>query len=115
MVPTWFGTLPTSFGENTVTRIPTSTGTLRKNVPLVQKSRRASVERSFFAECPWERRGKKRSAGPRLENRLLARKRLLVLDGGHVASSLLKSASNAATIHATILRKWHHTTPTRNK
>jgi hypothetical protein len=87
MVPTWFGTLPTSFGENTVTRIPTSTG----------------------------KGAAKRGAPARLENRFLARKRLLVFDGGHVASSLLKSASNAATIHATILRKWHHTTPTRNK
>jgi hypothetical protein len=28
-------------------------GTLRKNVSLVQKSRRTSIERSFFAECPW--------------------------------------------------------------
>jgi hypothetical protein len=27
-------------------------GTLRKNVSLVEKSRRPSVERSFFAECP---------------------------------------------------------------
>ena len=30
------------------------TGTLRKNVSLVQKSRRTSIERSFFAECPCE-------------------------------------------------------------
>jgi hypothetical protein len=27
-------------------------GTLRKNVSLLQKSRRTSIERSFFAECP---------------------------------------------------------------
>jgi hypothetical protein len=27
-------------------------GTLRQNVSLVQKSRRTSIERSFFAECP---------------------------------------------------------------
>jgi hypothetical protein len=27
-------------------------GTLRKNVSLVQKSSRTSIERSFFAECP---------------------------------------------------------------
>jgi hypothetical protein len=35
-------------------------GTLRKNVSLVQKSRRTSIERSFFAECPelsWWRNG----------------------------------------------------------
>jgi hypothetical protein len=31
---------------------PLRTGTLRKNVSLVQKSRRTSIERSFFAECP---------------------------------------------------------------
>jgi hypothetical protein len=30
------------------------TGTLRKNVSLVQKLRRTSIERSFFAECPCE-------------------------------------------------------------
>jgi hypothetical protein len=30
-------------------------GALRKNVSLVQKSRRTSIERSFFAECPREK------------------------------------------------------------
>jgi hypothetical protein len=32
-----------------------TSGTLRKNVSVVQKSRRTSIERSFFAECPWKR------------------------------------------------------------
>jgi hypothetical protein len=30
-----------------------STGTLHKNVTLVQKSSKTSVEQSFFVACPW--------------------------------------------------------------
>jgi hypothetical protein len=42
----WLWTFAIYFGSDF------SPGTLRKNVSLVQKSRRTSTERSFFAECP---------------------------------------------------------------
>jgi hypothetical protein len=43
------------FGDPNVDTTPYSsvvTGTPRKNVSMVQKSRKTSVEQSFFAECP---------------------------------------------------------------
>jgi hypothetical protein len=80
------------------------TRTLRQNVSLVQKSSRTSIERSFFAECPYLTPSSVRHSlsenAPRHHCRLLySNDRLLLMKCTLLNNSLfLESSSSSCTL-----------------